>query len=138
MVLEWDENFKVSRIPFITRILKNRDFTTKAYVYFSNKTAGDDYDPYEKNWTYSNNNPKVIKGYVTQLSVDSLVWKPYGLKEQGAVEFFCDSRYIAWFEKCNKIEIDGEEFQVFKEGTGGRSIITKRPYNIIRVLLEKK
>ena len=61
-----------------------------------------------------------------------------GLKEQGAVEVICEKRYKNYFEKSNKILIDDEEYQVFKEGTGNRSIITERPKNLIKVVLQRK
>ena len=58
----------------------------------------------------------------------------------GAKEIVCESKYRGWFESlsCNKIVIDGDEYEVFREGTGNRAIIQKRPYNLIRVVLQKR
>ena len=81
------------RIKYIENyLLKNSEFVKKIYIYMSTKTAGDDYDPYENNFTYTNLNPKIVKGYVSQLSPQSLVWKSYVLKEQGAIEVVCDKK----------------------------------------------
>lgn len=124
-------------VDFI-KLFKNKDFSTKVYIYFANKSYGEDYDPYEKNYTYSNLNPVVIKAYYSELTPTSLVWKSYGLKEQGAIELICDKKYKDWFEKASKIVIQDDEYQVFREGTGNRSIITEYPYNIIKVILQKK
>lgn len=121
----------------INNLLKNREFTTKIQIYFSTKSAGDDFDSYEKNYTYTNQNPITIKGIVTQLRASELVWKGYGLKEQGSVAIICEKRYKNYFLKANKIEIDGNEYQVFKEGTGSRSIISDRPFQLIRVILQR-
>jgi len=124
-----------NRLKYLEKIIKEN--STKIYIYFSIATAGDDFDPYEQNYTYTNLNPLVIKGYVRDISPEALVWKQYGLREMGAKEIICDKRYRNWFEKCNKIEINGEKFQVFKEGVGGKFIITSLPYNLIRVVINK-
>jgi len=125
-------------IRAINRLLQNKDFTTKIKIFMSTKAYGDDYDPYESNFTYSNLNPLTIKGYVTEISPEALVWKTYGLQEMGAKEILCESRYANWFRKANKIVIDGDKYEVFKEGVGNRAIIQARPYNMIRVMLQKK
>jgi len=124
-----------NRLKYLEKVIKEN--STKIYIYFSKATYGDDYDPYEQNYTYTNLNPLVIKGYVRDISPEALVWKQYGLREMGAKEIICDKRYRNWFEKCNKIEINGEKFQVFKEGTGNRCIIQERPFNLIRVVINK-
>jgi len=124
------------RIPTILKLIKEN--STKVEIYMSYKAAGDDFDPYEKNYTYYNTNPLMIKAYVTEVSPEGLVWKAYGLKEMGAKEIFCDSKYENWFRLCNKVKIDGDEYEVYKEGTGGRAIIQKRPHCLIRVMLQKK
>ena len=123
------------KLSYINKLIKQN--STKIYIYFATKMAGDDFDPYEQNYTYTNLNPVTIKGYVRQITPEALVWKQYGLREMGAKEIICDKRYRNWFEKCNKIEINGEKFQVFKEGTGNRCIIQERPFNLIRVVINK-
>jgi len=128
----------MKKIININKLLKHSDYCKKVKIYFATKTAGDDYDPYEQNYTYSNLNPITIKAYVSQISPEALVWKQYGLKEIGAVEIITEKRYKNYFEKCNKVEIDDEEYEVFKEAVGNRSIISERPFNLIRIVLQKK
>ena len=128
----------MKKINFINNLLKSSDLTTKITIYFSSKSAGDDYDPYEANLVDTNLNPKTIKGYVREISAESLVWRPYGLKEFGAKELICEAKYENWFKIANKIEIDEEEYEVFKEGVGGRAIIQKRPFSLIKITLQKK
>jgi len=121
----------------ITNILKEQEFTTKVRIFFSTKSAGDDYDEYEGNYVYGNLNPKTIKAYVREITPEALVWKQYGLHQMGAKEIICEKKYRSWFENCNKIEIGSTEYQVFKEGTGSRTIISERPYNMIRVVVSR-
>ncbi|MCK9626551.1 MAG: hypothetical protein M0R23_08870 [Bacteroidales bacterium] len=128
----------MKKITYISRLLKNANLTTKILIYFSSKTAGDDFDPYEQNYTYTNLNPIAIKGYVSSISPEALVWKSYGLKEIGAKEILCDEKYEKWFRNANKVEIDGDVYEVFRESTGNRVIIQKRPHKLIRVVLAKK
>ena len=125
-----------SNIPNIKELIGVN--ATKIKVYFATKYAGDDFDPYEKNYTNSYLNPKTIQGYVTQISPEKLVWKEYGLQEMGAIEILCDSRYKNWFKICAKVEVGTDEYSVFKVGTGSRVLIQDRPGNLIRVVLEKK
>lgn len=122
----------------VNNLLKNSEFSTKIYVYMSTKSAGDDYDGYEANYVYTNLNPIIIKGYVREISSEALVWKQYGLHNVGAVEVICESKYRNYFEFSNKIIIDNAEYQVFKEGTGSKSLIQNRPYKLIRVILNRK
>src|SRR4030042_2693044 len=100
-------------------IRKNK---TKVSIFMSSKTL---VDPYEKNYTFADLNPKTIKAYVTEISPEALVWKSYGLKEMGAKEIICEDRYAEWFKLCNKVEIDGDQYEVFKEGNANRAIIQK-------------
>lgn len=127
----------MKRIKEIQQLLKNSEFRTKILVYFSTKTAGEDFDPLEQNYTETNLNPKVIYGYVRDVSPEALVWKQYGLSQMGAKEVICDKGYRNWFEKANKITINNNDYSVFKEGTGQRVIIMERPANLIRVILQR-
>ena len=128
----------MNSIYFINQLLNDNNLSTKISIYFSTKTAGDDFDSYEKNYTYTNLNPMTIRAYVRELSAEALVWKQYGLQEIGAKEIICKSKYAEWFRSANKVEIDGDGYEVYKEGTSGNAIIQKRPYNLIRVVLQKK
>lgn len=124
------------KISYISRLIKAN--ATKILIYPSKASFGDGYDSYEKNYTYTNLNPLTIKGYVREISAESLVWKGYGLKATGAKELICNSRYKNWFKIANKIVIDDEEYEVMKEGVGGRVQIQTRPYCLIRVILERR
>jgi len=122
----------------ILELIKKKDLTTKIYIYMSSKSAGDDFDSYEQNYTNANLNPLVIKGYVRELSAEQAFYKQYGLHQSGMKEILCEEKYRNYFEKCNKIEIDSIEYQVFKSGTGGRTLIEKRPYRLLRVVVSRK
>ena len=125
------------KIPFVSQIFKHSDFCTKITIYFSQKTAGDYYDPYEENYTYTNLNPITIKGYVSEITSEALVYKQYGLQNVGAKEILCDVKYKNYFVKCNKLEIDGDNYIVYKEGTGNKTLISNRTKKIIRVVVTR-
>ena len=122
----------------INKLLENSNFTTKVKVFFSYRSYDDDYDGYEDNVTDANLNPKTLKAYVKDVSPEALVYKQYGLHEIGAKEILCKDTYKNWFEKCAKITIDGDEYQVFKEASGNRMIITNRPFKLIRVVISRR
>lgn len=126
------------KVPYIRKLLKDKDFATKILLYFSTKTQAEGYDNYEENYTYSNLNPIAIYGYVTDISPEALVWKQYGLQEIGAKEILCEAKYKEWFKRANKVTIDGDIFEVYREAAGNRVIIQTRPFNTIRILLQMK
>jgi len=128
----------MKRVLDFQNLLRDRNLTKKVLVYFAERSYEDGYDPYENLPTYTNGNPLTFRAYVSQLSPTSLVWKGYGLKEEGSVELVCDKRFRNWLENANKIEIDGDEYQVFKEGSGRRSIITTVAFNLIKAILQRK
>ncbi len=128
----------MKRIKSISKLLKKSEFRTKVLIYFSTKAYGNDYDPYEGNATLTNLNPKTIYAYVSDITPEALVWKQYGLSQIGAKEILCDKKYRNWFEKANKITIEGNQYSVFMEGTGSKAIITERQANLIRVVLTRK
>lgn len=118
-------------------IFKNSQLCTKIYIYFSTRTKSDDYDDYEKNYTYTNLNPKVIKGYVSEIEPESLAWRGYGFKEIGAKEILCEERYGDMFRLANKIVIEGDNYVPYRDAPGGKVMISKRPYSMIRVVISK-
>ncbi len=122
----------------INRILSEKGLTTKVKIYFSTKAAGDDYDGYEANYVYTNLNPITIKAYVREITPESAFWKQYGLHQAGMKEIICYDKYKSYFENANKIEIDSIEYQTFKGGTGSRTLITKRPFKMLRVVVSRK
>lgn len=126
------------RLPFIKKLLSEKETASKVYLYFSTKTTGDDYDNYEKNYIYTDLNPLCIKAYIREVSPQALVYKQYGLAETGAKELICDSKYKTWFEKCNRVVIDDKDYQVYKEASSSRALITERPFKTLYVVLAKK
>jgi len=131
------QNIK-KHLPEIDRILKNSNLSTKISIFFSYTAFLDDYDPYESNTADAKLNPKTIRGYVTEVSPQALIYKQYGLHNIGAKEIVCDARYAEWFRKCAKITIDGDEYQIFKEATGSRCIISDRKFKMIRVVVSRR
>lgn len=121
----------------ISGLLEDANFSTKIKIYFAFKNAGSDFDPYEKNYTLTDLNPITIRGYVREIKTESLVWSQYGLSEIGAKEILVDSKYVQWFRDAARIEIDGDNFQVYKEGVGNRVLIELRPCQIARIILKK-
>jgi hypothetical protein len=126
------------RNKYVSDILAHSHIRTKVLLYFSYVSYGDDYDIYEDNVTRVNMNPKSVNGYRSEISTEALTWKQYGAKETGMVEFFCEYRYADWFRKANKIEIDGDEYEVYRENVGNRASIQRRPMNLMRVVLSKR
>lgn len=127
-----------NRIKIIHNLLKSTKLTKKVKLYFHTLTAGEDFDPEERNYTETHLNPIAIRGIVTQVSPEALVWKQYGLAETGAVEIITDSVHLNKFKICSKVVVDSDEYQVFKEGTGGKALIQERSGNLIRVILQRK
>ena len=103
----------------------------------STKSVGEDFDSEEKNYTYTDLNPVAIRGYIREIKPESLVWRQIGLIETGAVEIICDYKYAEWFKQANKVEINGDEFQVYKSNVGNRVLITKQPFNLAKIVLKK-
>ena len=124
------------RLEYIRTIIK--EFGKRVLVYFSFQTKTDGYDSYRDNKTETNLNSKTLKAYVSSLRSMSSILAEYGLKETGSLQIITDAKYRNYFEHSNKILIDSEEYQVFRESTGGNSLIQSLPKNLIRVILERK
>ena len=122
----------------IVKLLNSKEFSTKIEIYFSTKSANSDFDPYEKNYTYTNLNPRVIRGYIREIDVESLVWRQIGTQETGAKEILCEAKYANLFRNCNKIVINNDTYEVYKEALGNRVIIQARPLKLIAVVVRKK
>jgi len=128
---------KIRKLPLIAKLLNHSDFRTKVQLYMSTKTAGVDYDSDEQNYTYTNLNPITINAYVSEVSAEGLVFKAYGLQNIGAKSILCEAKYKNMFENCNKITIDGDNYTVFREGTGSKTLISNRPKGLIRVIIQR-
>jgi len=116
----------------------NESLLKKVYIYFSSKTGGSAYDPYEANYVQTNLNPVVLKVILRELSPETAFWKQYGLAETKIVEIITEERNENYFRYANRIVIDGEDYEVFKSGTGSQVSILKRPMDGLRVTLSKK
>ena len=127
----------MKKLTTVIDTIRDNQFTTKIQIFMSTKAGGDDYDPYEAKFTFTNLNPITIKGYVRQISIESLIYKEYGLHQVGAVEVICEAKYKNYFLNSNKIVINDVTYQVFKEGVGNRVLIQERPYNLLRVILNR-
>ncbi len=125
----------MKKILEVQNILRDLEFTTKVQLFMSSKAAGDSYDEYEQNHSYTNLNPIIIKAYVKEISPEALVYKQYGLHQIGAKEIICELRYKNMFLNCNKIIINNDTYQVFKEGGGSRAIMQERAGNLLRVVV---
>ena len=126
------------RIKAVTKLFKNNDFSTKMQLYFSYESIPEWYDEYENETESTLLNPKTVKGYVSEIQMTSLIWKQYGLQETGAVQVLCDSQYKKYFMNCTKVEIDTQEYTVYKDTEGNRQNITENKAGFITVVLSKK
>jgi len=122
----------------IHKLFSDKNLCTKIHIFFSTASAGDDWDSYEENLVYTNLNPITIKGYVRAMTLERLAYKEYGLSQMGAKEILCDSKYKKWFNKCNKIHIGEELYEVFKAADSTTNTIIERPFNMIRVTIVPK
>jgi len=126
----------MKRIPLLHNAIKDSNFSKKIKIYFATKTAGEDFDQYEKNYTKTNLNPITIKGLVTYISPDKSVYKKYGTTQQSFVEVVTEEKYASYFTQANKIEIEGVQYCTFNDKTGSKSAIQTRRNGIVRVILE--
>jgi hypothetical protein len=120
------------------RLLKASTVTKKISLFFASKTAGEDFDPKEKNYLYSNLNPATVKGYVRDIKPEKQYWRQYGISEGGAKEIYCDAKYAPWFRKANKIKIEGDEYSVYSKAQGNRVLITEFPFKLVRIIVFKE
>lgn len=125
------------RSKYITDLLNHSYISTKISIFFATKSVGEDFDSEEKNYTYTNLNSHTIRGYVRELDETKLVYKQYGLNEQGTVEILVEDKYEDWFRNCNKVSINGHDYNIFRESVGKRALITLRPFKLMRVVLKR-
>jgi len=123
---------------YLETLLTHSYNKTKITIYFSTESVGTDFDKYEKNYTYTNLNPHTFSGYTREIEFESLAWRQIGTQETGAKELICSDKYKDWLKNCNKLTIDGDDYEVYKEALGSRVIIQERPFKLIRVIVRKK
>ena len=121
----------------IEDLLKHNYLTTKVEIYFSTRTTDEGFDSYEKNYIYSNLNPITIKCYTRDIKAETLVWAKYGLAEVGAKEIICTEKEAKWFRLANKVKINSDTYQVYKDNVGNKVYIEERPFKLARVILSK-
>lgn len=128
------------KTPKVIRdLLNNKQHTKPISIYFAYKTIQEGYDPYEDKPEYDSNNlnPITIHAKVSDLTAEKIFYKQYGKTKNGAVEIITYSKYKNYFLQANKIVIDNDDYAVWKDA-GGQVGITDRPFNTIRVVLERK
>ncbi len=116
-------------------VLRDQNLNTPIQIFMSTLTAGQDYDGFANNYTPTVLNPVTIYGYVRDLTPETAFWKQYGLYQAGMKEIICKDMYEQYFKLATQIWIDGKQYEVFKEGTGNKTMITKRPGQLLRVVI---
>lgn len=127
----------MKKLVEFNNILRDQNLNTPIQVYMSTLVAGNDYDSFGNNRTAIPLNPVTVYGYVRDVSPETAFWKQYGLYQSGMVEIICEGRYEQYFRLANKVIINSVEYQVFAEGTGNKTMITKRPGQLLRVVLTR-
>lgn len=129
---------KNKRLPYYTNLLQQYQMNTKVTLIFSYRTGQVGYDEWEQVETENYLNPKTIKAYVASVTAEASVYKLQGMSVRAAKEIICDDKYYEWFKLCTKLQIDGEEYQVFRLGGAFNNEITKRPCKLMRVYAVQK
>ena len=118
-------------------VLRDQQINTPIQIFMSTLIAGEDYDSFANNYTSTNLNPITIYGYVREISPETAFWKQYGMYQTGMVEIICQKLYEQYFTLANRVVIGGVDYQVYKEGTGNKTMITERPGQLLRVVLTR-
>ena len=127
----------MKKLVSFNNILRDQDLNTPIQIFMSKLTAGDDFDPLSNNYTATNLNPVTVYGYVRDLAPETAFWKQYGAYQTGMKEIICEGRFEQYFLLAGRIVIDGADYQVYREGTGNKTMITKRPGQLLRVVLTR-
>jgi hypothetical protein len=104
---------------------------------FGTKTKDSSYDEIEYNYTKELKNPNIAKALVRPLDVESLVFRKYGLSMLGSVEIILDKRYLEWVKTCSKVEINGNEYEVYADTVGQYASFHESSYGYITTVLQK-
>ena len=122
----------------LLKLIKRNDLATKIKLKFSSNLYGDWYDPYENNVKSTNLNPITIKAYVNTLSAEKAYYKQYGENVDDVKEIYTEDKYANYFKNCSEIEIDSNNYQTYRSGTGNNVTIKKLPYKMMRVTVTRK
>lgn len=115
-----------------------RDYQITASVYPAYARKDETYDEQENNKVKYNLNPLPVKCYARELSPQSLVYRNYGMEHTGSLEILVDRHYLQWFLICNKVVINGNEYEVFKSGVGQYSSVREGPFSLVALVLTRK
>ena len=118
-------------------ILRDQQLNAPIQIYMSTLVADEDFDSFGANYTPTNLNPITVYGYVRELSPESAFWKQYGVYQTGMVEIICQKTCEQYFALANRIVISGVDYQIYKAGTGNKTMITERPGQLLRVVLTR-
>jgi len=99
-----------------------REFGSYVDIFLrDSKTKGSNYNPkYEVSYEETLQSPITIKAYVRDKSSNSLIINQLGLVAVGAKEVIIDSNDESYFLNAVKIQIDGEDYQVYNNATGNK------------------
>jgi hypothetical protein len=112
----------------LLKILRDEGKLSKVILYPAIETFD---DPYEKTKTDSFLNPLPVKGYVTQLSFESLKWKYPGLTPSGSVQVITYSKYEKIFQTADKIKIGDNYYKTLKDDSKGYMIMRRDDYIVV-------
>ena len=70
-------------------------------------------DPYDNATDIIYDNPIPIKAIVTTIEADTIKWKYNGIIPYGSKSVICEKKYKSLILNAVKIEIDGEDYQVY-------------------------
>jgi hypothetical protein len=116
-----------SRVDLI-KILTDEGKMSNVLVYPATETVN---DPYEKTTTKGFLNPLTVKGYVIQLSFESLKWKYPGLTPSGSVQVITHSKYEKIFQTADKIKIGDNYYKTLKDDSKGCMIMRRDDYIVV-------
>lgn len=88
-------------------------------------------DAYENNTTVVYNNPLPIIAIVTDLTAAQATWKMPGIQVSKVKEVFCYSKYRSLIEQSQKICIEGDMYEGWREN--GHMQIREMAGNVIRL-----
>ncbi len=117
----------------ILKILQDEGKLTKILLYPAVETVE---DPYSKETVKSYLNPITVKGYVIQLSFESLKWKYPGTVPSGSVQCIADRKYETLFQTADKIKIGDNYYKTLKDDAKGYLIMRRQDYIVIIVGLK--
>lgn len=117
--------------PFVEDIFRSEGKWIKV---FTGKETVD--DPYEKNVTVVYTNPLPVLAIIVDFTSTQSQWKMPGIKVQKAKELFIHKKYRPLMELSQKIEIDGEAYEGWRES--GKMQIRDMGGNTIRLYVYTK